>query len=241
MSSFAAVLVAAALWLAWPADRRARQARILGLSGDARVRVAVGRSARRETAVALLAGAAAAALIEGIIGLAVGCAAALLVHRSLARLEPAEVRLERERLAADLPLVASLLAAVVQAGASVSGAAESVGYAVGGPLGRRLLDCAAASAVGAAPDQAWQPLTDEPAVARLGRTIVRSETTGTSPARALTALSADAAGAARWAAQARVRSLGPRAALPLGLCFLPAFVVVGVVPFVASAAVAVLP
>ncbi len=205
------------------------------------MRDAVGRSARRDTGVALLAGATVAFLIEGIVGLAVGCVAALVVHRLLARLEPAAVRAARERLAADLPLAASLLAAVVQAGASVSGAAESVGHAVGGPLGRRLLDCAAAAAVGAAPDQAWQPLTNEAGVARLGRTIVRSETTGTSPARALTALSADAAAAARWAAQARVRSLGPRAALPLGLCFLPAFVVVGVVPFVASAAVAVLP
>jgi hypothetical protein len=44
----------------------------------------------------------------------------------------------------------------------------------------------------------------------------------------------DARDAARWDAQARARALGARAAAPLGLCFLPAFVLVGIVPVVAG-------
>jgi hypothetical protein len=45
----------------------------------------------------------------------------------------------------------------------------------------------------------------------------------------------DARDTARRAAEARARSLGARAAAPLGLCFLPAFVLVGVVPIVVTA------
>jgi hypothetical protein len=39
----------------------------------------------------------------------------------------------------------------------------------------------------------------------------------------------------RAAAEQRARSVGVRAAAPLGLCFLPAFVLIGVVPSVVSA------
>ena len=53
------------------------------------------------------------------------------------------------------------------------------------------------------------------------------------------AVSVAAAGMARGAssrseAEARARTVGVRAAAPLGLCLLPAFVLVGVVPLVAG-------
>jgi hypothetical protein len=51
----------------------------------------------------------------------------------------------------------------------------------------------------------------------------------------------DARESARWAAEARARSVGARAAAPLGLCFLPAFVLVGIVPLVAALGMPLLP
>ncbi len=243
MTTLAAALMAGAVWIAWPVDQYARVARVLGWSerGSPGGEDGSSRRERRDMAVALLAGFAAAAVIGGAGGMAAGCGLALLVRRLVARLEPAAVRLERAKLAADLPLAAALLAASVRAGASVSGAAEAVGRAMPGPLGDRLTGGAAAAAVGVPPEQAWQSLVDDQVLAKLGRTLVQAETAGASPVLALAALAEDAAAMARWAAQARARSLGPRAALPLGVCFLPAFLIVGVVPFVVSVAGAVLP
>jgi len=50
----------------------------------------------------------------------------------------------------------------------------------------------------------------------------------------LAGLAEDARARALLAARLRARAVGVRAVLPLGLCFLPAFVLLGVVPLVAG-------
>ena len=62
--------------------------------------------------------------------------------------------------------------------------------------------------------------------------MVRSAETGTALAESLDRLSADARRDRALALQSRARSVGVQAAGPLGLCFLPAFMLVGVVPTV---------
>ena len=47
-------------------------------------------------------------------------------------------------------------------------------------------------------------------------------------------LAGDLARRARADAEDRARAVGVKAALPLGLCLLPAFVLVGIVPLVAA-------
>ncbi len=133
-----------------------------------------------------------------------------------------------------LPLAADLMTAALSAGCPPAAAAESVGAAIGGPLGRALIDAAAAASVGVEPDRAWSGLAAEPAVRPLARALTAAMTRGTSPSPVLERVAADARDAARWAGEARARSLGARAAAPLGLCFLPAFVLVGVVPIIAT-------
>ena len=65
------------------------------------------------------------------------------------------------------------------------------------------------------------------------RALARSAT-GAAPAALLRAVADDADAAARAAAEAAARRAAVTAVLPLGLCFLPAFVLLGIVPLVAG-------
>ncbi len=190
---------------------------------------------------ALAAGSAAVAgvtLLGWPVGAVLGAGLGVATWFWLPRLEPrARVR-GREHVAGMLPLAADLLAAAVTAGCPPVVAAEAVGAAIGGPLGRALVDAAAAASVGADPARAWAPITAEPTVRPLARSLESALTKGTSPGPALRRAAADAREATRRAGEARARALGARAAAPLGLCFLPAFVLLGVVPIVVTSGAA---
>jgi pilus assembly protein TadC len=63
---------------------------------------------------------------------------------------------------------------------------------------------------------------------------------GAAPATALSRLARDQRRNARAAAATRARSAGIKALAPLGACFLPAFVLLGVVPAIAGVASTIL-
>lgn len=191
-------------------------------------------SASSRALAALIAGAAALWLLGGVSGVVAGPGVAAAAWYGLGRLEPATRRRDRERVVAMLPLAADLMTAALSAGCPPAVAAETVGASIGGPLGRALVDTASAASVGVEPGRAWSKLAAEPSVRPLARALTAAMTRGTSPSAVLERVSADARDAARWAGEARARSLGARAAAPLGLCFLPAFVLVGVVPIIAT-------
>ncbi|MFF7247673.1 type II secretion system F family protein [Embleya sp. NPDC008237] len=186
----------------------------------------------RRRVAALLGGAAVFVLFGGWIGGGVGVVVALALDRRLGRLEPRSGRVLRERLRADLPSAADLFAACLLAGSSPVEAAEAVAHAVGGPLAARLWPIVASLRLGGDPGRCWLGLTDDPVLAPLGRALARAATGG-APAAALVARMADEQRAEhRRAAAAAARRVGVRATVPLGLCFLPAFLLIGVVPIV---------
>jgi Flp pilus assembly protein TadB len=158
----------------------------------------------------------------------------------LLRLEPASARRERERLAADLPLLLDLLGACLAGGAALPAAAAAVGVAVPGPAGDRLLRVAAALDVGTPAAVAWLALagehSDDDPFAPAARTLSRAADSGAPVAAVLSRSSADARSAGRAAGAAAARRAGVLAVAPLGLCFLPAFVLLGVVPVVVGLA-----
>ncbi|WP_092624781.1 type II secretion system F family protein [Jiangella sp. DSM 45060] len=197
------------------------------------LRPAAVSSASRGLAAAT-AGLATFLLFGDVAGFVLGAGVVAAAWFGLGRLEPATRKRDRERIVAMLPLAADLMTAALSAGCPPAAAAESVGAAIGGPLGRALIDAAAAAGVGVEPGRAWSGLAAEPAVRPLARALTGAMTRGTSPSPVLERVAADARDAARWAGEARARSLGARAAAPLGLCFLPAFVLVGVVPIIAT-------
>ena len=150
--------------------------------------------------------------------------------RFLRTREPGHVREARLRAATDLPLCADLLAAALRAGTPVDRAVFAVADALGGPLGERLERTARSLRLGAGPDEAWAHLSDVRGADRLVTAAIRSSSSGGALAGALTRLTDDLRADRGVAAEAAAQRAGVLIVLPLGLCFLPAFVLAGLVP-----------
>jgi pilus assembly protein TadC len=184
-------------------------------------------------AVALSA-VVAVLLIGGWPGVAVGAALAVGADRYLRQLEPAWRRAERLRAEADLPFVADLLAAALRAGLPTDRAVAVVADAVDGPVAQRLARVSRSLGLGLIPAQAWLPMADLPAGARLAAAVVRSADSGSALAAAFTRLADDRRARRITDAEAASHRAGVLIVLPLGLCFLPAFVFAGIVPVIVA-------
>jgi pilus assembly protein TadC len=184
----------------------------------------------------LLIGAAVTigVLVGGRAGIVVGLLAVGGGEVALRRIEPKAVRLERARALADLPIAADLFAAASRAGAPPERAALAVGAALGGPVGVRLVRVGEALRRGVPSDEAWRHLADLPGGPRLVSVATRSAERGSALSRALEQQAVDLRAAQAAAAEAAARKAGVLVVLPLGLCFLPAFLLAGVVPVVVS-------
>jgi Flp pilus assembly protein TadB len=147
---------------------------------------------------------------------------------------PAAIRAKAE-IGRDLPLAADLLAACARAGRPVDESLRIVASAVGGTLAARLDPIVARLALGADPQAQWRLVAADPQLATLGRAMARTLESGAPLADALTRLAEDARRERRTQTQLLARSVGVKAAGPLALCFLPAFMVIGVIPTIAGA------
>lgn len=198
------------------------------------------RDAFLRRAAAATAGALCLVTFGGLPGGVIGVLVAVAVWLSFARLGNAERRRRQARLIADLPVAVDLLAACLRGGAPWHEAVAAVADAVGGPLGDELRAVSVQIRLGADPSEAWLALTKEPMLAPLARAAVRATSTGAALAPTLSRLARDQRRAVRSAAAARAQAAGIRALAPLGLCFLPAFVLLGVVPAIAGIASTIL-
>lgn len=214
--------------------RRAR--RLLG-GGD---RPGTSRRAAKQYALALrgwapLAGVGlgVAVLIGGVTGCVAGPAAAYGLHRWRGRAR----RTIRERPVDDrrLPLAADLMAACLAAGAGPREAAGAVGSSLGGRLGAALTQVARELRLGGDPSGCWGRFRPR----ELGRCLERAATTGVPPVEEVARLAAAERARRGRDALSRARRAGVLATAPLGLCFLPAFLLVGVAPVVMGLAEAV--
>ena len=170
-------------------------------------------------------------------------AGALLVcgDRSRARIQPPGIVPTSRRPASSVvdPLAAAstleVLAACLRSGMAVSTAAGAVAPSAPPDLARILHRASDLLALGADPASAWSGQADDHADALL-RLARRSASSGAALAQGVAGLASqtrdDAADAARAAAErASVLIAGP-----LGLCYLPAFLCLGIVPVVVGLA-----
>ncbi|MFF2012050.1 type II secretion system F family protein [Streptomyces sp. NPDC058195] len=149
-------------------------------------------------------------------------------------------RAESSETRRQLPLVADLLAACLSAGAGPREAAEAVGESLGGPVGARLVRAAAEIRLGGDPSEAWGRFGAIPGAGPLARCLDRAGSTG-APAAEPVARLAEAMRAERAsAAVARAQRAGVAVTAPVGLCFLPAFLLIGVAPVVIGLATGLL-
>jgi len=207
---------------------RPRHRRRLKLRSTERAKV-------RQWAIAASAGFAAVVFIGGISGCCAGSAAAFGVWRW-------QLRSQRQRtpgtddaailVASQLPLVAELLAACLAAGAAPGAAADAVGRTLEGPLAQALLRASAELRLGGDPAQCWSRVRALPCADVLGRWMERAGTTGVPPVAEVSRLAAAYRAERARSAGSRARRAAVLATAPLGLCFLPAFLAVGVVPVV---------
>jgi pilus assembly protein TadC len=184
--------------------------------------------------VSVLCGLSAAVLVGGWPGVAVGLATTVLLLRFLARLEPAARRRERERAALDLPYAADLLAAALRAGLPTERAVRVVAEALGGPVGDRLAAVAGSLGLGLTATDAWRPMYDLPTGVRMAAAVARSADSGSALAGAFVRLADELRSARLAAVEAAGQRSGVLLVLPLGLCFLPAFVLAGIVPVIVA-------
>lgn len=231
-------LGALAAWL-WAGQSHAVRWRLRSLcSGDQPPsgRGSTARSVRGRIPASLGAGTATVLFVGLPWGLLPGAVVAVVLTIVLGRIEPAEVRQRRKRLSADLPIAVDLLGACLRAGSTPVDAADAVARAVGGPLGTALDGVVALLRLGGDPATAWASLGGDAQLAPLGRAFARAASTGAPLAVGLEQLAADGRDARRAQADEDARKVGVKSAAPLGLCFLPAFMLLGVVPVVAGIA-----
>lgn len=131
----------------------------------------------------------------------------------------------------DDAVVLDMVRAALRAGCDVVTAIESVGTALPEVQGQVCRRAARALRLGSSWDAAWQEATE------VARALAPAWADGVDPEPLLV----HAAAAVRSGRSARAREaaarLGVRLVLPLGLCLLPAFVLLGLVPLLLSAGV----
>jgi Flp pilus assembly protein TadB len=196
--------------------------------------------ARRELPLLRLAaaasvGAGALVLVGGAFGAAAAATATAVCWWATGRMEPPAVRRRRERLAATVPHAVDLLAACLAAGLPPDAAVEQVTAAMDPPLADELAAVSSRLRLGVDPAAAWRDLSGHPQLGALGRTVSRALVSGAPVSEAMQRLAEDLRRSARADVESKARAVGVKVAVPLGVCLLPAFVLVGVVPLVAGA------
>ncbi|MDQ0378716.1 type II secretion system F family protein [Amycolatopsis thermophila] len=125
-----------------------------------------------------------------------------------------------------------LLAACLRAGQPVPAALRAVTEGAAGPEADALRAAAGLLELGADADEGWAPALGCPGTAEFARAAKRTARSGTTLADAARDLAQDIRAGLSDRAEARAQRAGVLIAGPLGLCFLPAFVCLGVVPVV---------
>ncbi len=186
----------------------------------------------RRLRAALCAGACSVAgwIVGGVVLAVVGLGAGVLLSAWLGRLEPPSVARDRAVVERDLPLTVDLLAACAESGLPLESTLAPIARAVGGPVGARLRDISARLVLGADPIHEWSRLAEDGTFSGLGAAMLRAHRSGAPLADVLGRLAAERRRERRVQLQATARAVGVKVAAPLAACFLPAFMLIGVVP-----------
>jgi Flp pilus assembly protein TadB len=202
--------------------------------GPVRERRDEGSDARLRFLWSALAGTGLALFVSGRAGPAIGVLAAAATWVVLGRTEPPATRRAREAAERDLPGLVHLLAGALESGCATGDAVRLVCDAYPGPAADLVSAVAPRLALGIDVESAWRPVLDDARLAVLGRTMVRAHRSGASVAAEVALLADELGRRSRLRIEERARSVGVKAAVPLGLCLLPSFVLLGIVPLAVS-------
>ncbi len=227
MNVLAAALMAAALLLLIPAPARS-VVRVVDQPSPTR------DLRRLAPAASALAAIGAFVLVGGVLGIAFALVALIVIPKVLSEIERRQKSAQLAHLARQVPQIADILAAALAAGVPIPGATKAVGAAVAEPARTALTSIARAQELGADPVETWRT-APEP-LRPIGHALARTQRTGASVSDVLHGLAEDARRQQRTLVEVAARTAGVQAVAPLAACFLPAFLLLGVVPVVVTLA-----
>lgn len=181
-----------------------------------------------------LSGLAGATFVSGTWGVPAGVVAAAVTWVWIGRSEPVAVRRRREAAERELPALVHLLVTALESGCDVGVGLRLVCDALPGAAAELLGTVPARLTLGVSAETAWQPVLQDPQLAPLGRAMVRAHRSGASVTEEVARLADELERRTRTGIEERARAVGVKAAVPLGLCLLPSFLLIGVVPLVAG-------
>ncbi len=168
-------------------------------------------------------------------------AAAVVGAAGLGLLEPASTRARQRRLVMEAPQALDLLAACLAAGLPPRNATAAVVSVFDGPLAEDLGAVARAVDVGLSDATAWRSLRGHPQLGEAAVDLARAVESGTRMVETLTFYARDARQRRASAVESTAKAVGVRCVLPMMICFVPSFILVGVLPAVVSAFLAAVP
>lgn len=132
----------------------------------------------------------------------------------------------------DVPLLLELLGAALDAGLTLPAALDLVAGVATPPIGASLARVVAGLQIGASWEHSWAGVRHVEAITELHAALGFAALTGAPAAPLLYAEAAQRRRQAQRGAEKRAAALGVKLVVPLGLCSLPAFICLGVVPVV---------
>ncbi|KAA2262275.1 type II secretion system protein [Solihabitans fulvus] len=214
-----------------------RVASICGQDGTASAQARGGAGPWLSVVAAVVVAIVAVVLLGGVTGAVLGTvlgAGSFAAFRWLTARRP-QARSRAGRRPVDPLAVAArwdLLAACLLAGLPVPTAVHAVADGAPAPIGGVLRHVGELLMLGADPVAAWAPALRHAETAALARSARRTARSGAALAGAAVDLAAEVRAAAIDHAEARAQRAAVLIVGPLGLCFLPAFLCLGVLPVV---------
>lgn len=227
--------------LAWPSpSAHLRSPLRPAIRSQTRGEVVDGGRRARHWLVCAAAGLCVALAWGDSIGLISGLILAVGGPRLLDRADALDVRRRRRRRAEDLPAALDLVGVCLRSGQPVDLALSHVAAVLDGPLGEDLGRVCALYGLGADARSAWSDFGTDPVLAPVARALARSGASGSAVATALAGVAEQCRFELQEEVEVAARRVGVFVLAPLGLCFLPAFVCLGVVPTILGVADSVL-
>ncbi|MGW4485959.1 type II secretion system F family protein [Amycolatopsis sp. NPDC004368] len=214
--------LAALALLVWPSAPKPRS-----LAPPARRRLNLPSLRTRHALAAATAGVSVAVVAGPVGGVLAGGGAWWLLRRSR-RTKPPDDVTGRLESAATL----DLLGACLRAGLPVPTALDAVSTTAPSPTSTAMKATANLLALGAGPAEAWAQLKTRPGFEELAVAATRTARSGAALAATADEVSRRLRDGIGVEAEERAERAGVALALPVGLCFLPAFFVLGVLPVV---------
>ncbi len=186
---------------------------------------------RQRSAVGVAAGLVLSLVIGGPLGVLAGAVAGAGTTVAMGYLAP---KTDVDDLVRELPDALEFLAVCLEAGLPMSRAVETVADVSPEATAQVLRQVEAHLLLGRAGALAWDELRDHPAWGPAAADIARAERSGTSLIGVLRVHAQDARTQRHELASKKARTVGVKSVVPLMACFLPAFILVGVVPILLS-------